>query len=146
MATSEGLTDIASFGPKTIQMVQTKLRKSDYKQPLCRATKIPRAEAGYRVTGGNIAAIDFGTTSVSLAYTTKGDDDLVNTLVLNTENYSKRVPNTLLLKKEGGKMTVAAFGNVARKRFTTMRPSQYKEHVYFERIKMLMRRENVCWD
>ena len=144
MATSEGLTDIASFGPKTIQMVQTKLRKSDYKQPLCRARKIRRTDAGYRVTDGNIAAIDFGTTSVSLAYTTKGDDaDLVNTLVLNTENYSKRVPNAMLLKKEGRKMTVAAFGNVARKRFTTMRPSQYKEHIYFERIKMLMRRENV---
>ena len=109
---------------------------------LLNAKKIPRTEAGYRVTDGNIAAIDFGTTSVSLAYTTKGDDK-INTFKFETEEHSTRIPNTILLKKSGRNMTVVALGSSARKKFASLRPSEFNEHVYFERIKMLMKRENV---
>ena len=115
-----------------------------HKSPLLRADKIPRTEAGYRVTDGNIAAIDFGTTSVSLAYTTKGDDK-VNTLVLDTETQSTRIPNAILLKKDGKNMTVEDFGNIARTKFGSLRPSEYSKYVYFERIKMLLKREQVSY-
>ena len=118
------------------------------KPPLCRATKIPRTDAGYGVTDGNIAAIDFGTTSVSLAYTTKGDKK-IRTLPLDTEAKFPRVLNVILLKKDENEMeetmTVVAFGGDARKRFTQLRAADYKNYVYFERIKMLMKREEVCF-
>ena len=110
-----------------------------YKPPLSKAVMIPRTEAGYRVTGGNIAAIDFGTTSVSLAYTTKGDDT-VSTFKFETEDHSTRIPNAILLKKSGRDMTVIALGSSARKTFASLRPNEFSEYVYFERIKMLMKR------
>ena len=132
-----------AIGFRSIQIIQVRLRKPDYKPPLSRAEKIPRTDAGYRVTDGNIAAIDFGTTSVSLAYTTKGDKK-VATLILDHEDKSTRVPNAFLLKKEDdGKMKVEDFGSIARKKFTSMKPDDHHTHVYFERIKMLMRREKV---
>ena len=103
--------------------------------------KIPRTAAGYRVTDGNIAAIDFGTTSVSLAYTIKGDVR-VNNLVLemNESNELTRVRNAILLKKEkSNKITVAAFGRDATKKFTLItRKDLYSDYICFERIKILM--------
>ena len=113
-----------------------------YRPPLVRAVKIPRKAAGYRVTDGNIAAIDFGTTSVSLAYTTKGDKDVV-TLPLDTEAKSTRILNVILLKKEGAGIKVDAFGENAKKKFGVIKPSEYTNYIYFERIKMLMRKERV---
>ncbi|XP_011406944.1 PREDICTED: heat shock 70 kDa protein 12A-like [Amphimedon queenslandica] len=127
-----------AFGIRRIEIFQIGLRKPNYKPPLSRAKKIPRTDTGYRVTDGNIAAIDFGTTSVSLAYTTKGDDEITN-LRLDEEDQAYRVPNAVLLKKEGRTITVQAFGNDARTQFTQMRKSG--EYIYFERIKMLMKRE-----
>ena len=114
----------------------------DNKPPLSRADKIPRTEAGYRVTDGNIAAIDFGTTSVSLAYTTKGDDKIL-IFHLDTEAKLYRVLNAILIKKEGGDVSVIAFGGDARKRFAQLKTSEYKNYIYFERIKMLLKREEV---
>ena len=132
-----------AIGFRSIQIVQVRLRKPDYKPPFSRADKIPRTDAGYRVTDGNIAAIDFGTTSVSLAFTTKGDDKVSN-FILDTEEKSTRVPNAVLLKKEEGKkISVAAFGSIARSRFTSMRKNDHSDYIYFERIKMLMKREKV---
>ncbi|XP_011406945.1 PREDICTED: heat shock 70 kDa protein 12A-like [Amphimedon queenslandica] len=140
MAASAGYFAI---GFRSIQIIQVRLRKPDYKPPFIKAKKIPREDAGYRVTDGNIAAIDFGTTSVSIAFITKGDEK-VTTLTLDREDQSTRVPNAVLLKKEDdGKMKVVAFGSIARKKFTSMRSSEHHTHVYFERIKMLMRREKA---
>ncbi|XP_011404398.1 PREDICTED: heat shock 70 kDa protein 12A-like, partial [Amphimedon queenslandica] len=140
MAASAGYFAI---GFRSIQVIQVRLRKADYKPPLDRASKIPRQNAGYRVTDGNIAAVDFGTTSVSIAFITKGDEK-VTTFTLDREDQSTRVPNAVLLKKEdNGKMKVEAFGSIARKKFTSMRSSEHHTHVYFERIKMLMRREKA---
>ena len=134
-----------AVGIQRIEIIQdsSRLRKPDYNPPLSRADKIPRTEAGYRVTDGNIAAIDFGTTSVSLAYTIKGDDK-VSTLILDTEEKSTREPNAVLLKKEERRrISVAGFGNIARSRFTSIWRGKHLEYIYFERIKMLMRREEV---
>ena len=108
-----------------------------------KAIKIPRTAAGYCVTDGNIAAIDFGTTSVSLAYATKGDRE-ISTLTLDTEINSTRVLNVILIKKqEGGDVSIIAFGRNARERFIQLRTSALKDYIYFERIKMLMKREEV---
>ena len=112
------------------------------KEPLVRANKITRLDSGYRTTNNNIAAIDFGTTSVTLAYTTRGDKE-VSTLVLNNENIDTRVPNAILLRKDGASLTMSSFGQEARTNYTRMRPNDRKNHVYFERIKMLMKREEV---
>ena len=113
------------------------------KEPLSRANKMKRFVTGYRTTNDNIAAIDFGTTSVTLAYTTRGDKE-INTLVLNNENQDTRVPNAILLRKEGGvSLQMLSFGQEARTNYTRMRPNDRKNHVYFERIKMLMKREEV---
>ena len=112
------------------------------KEPLSRANKIKRLVSGYRTTNNNIAAIDFGTTSVSLAYTTRGDKE-VNTLVLNSENKDTRVPNAILLRKEGGYLKMLSFGQEARTNYTKMQTNDRKSHVYFERIKILMKREKV---
>ena len=110
--------------------------------PLVRADKIPRTIAGYRVTDGNIAAIDFGTTSVSLAYTTKGDKK-ISTLSLDPGSKATRILNVIMLKREGTRVKVEAFGENAKKRFQGIKPSDYSNYIYFERIKMLMKREMV---
>ena len=109
---------------------------------LSKAVRKPRTDAGYHVTEGNVAAIDFGTTSVSLAYTTKGDQQVV-TLNLDAQDTPTRVPNVVLLKKEGFSVIVEAFGADAKKRFASLRTDDYVKYIYFERIKMLMRREKV---
>ena len=109
---------------------------------LSKAVKKPRIDDGYHATDGNIAAIDFGTTSVSLAYTTKGDQQ-VATLPLDAQDKPPRVPNVILLKKEGLKVMVEAFGADARKKHGSLRSGVYENYIYFERIKMLMRREQV---
>ena len=113
-----------------------------HKPPLSKAERIPPTDDNnYRVTNGNIAVIDYGTTSVSLAYTTKGDNK-VNTIVLDANERSTRVPNAILLKRENNEITTAAFGIMARTRCANMKKLE-QEFIYFERIKMLMRREKV---
>lgn len=116
---------------------------SDYKPPLSRAQKIQREGASCHLTRGNIAAIDFGTTSVSLAYTTSGNRDIL-TLHLDNEG-STRVANAVLFKRESCSISVAAFGNHARKKFSATRPSEYGDYIYFERMKMLLTREQVIY-
>ena len=128
--------------------MQVKLYKpQDYKPPLSRADKVPRTAANYRVTEGNIAAIDFGTTSVSLAYITKGYDN-VNIFILDPQEKAERDTNAVLIKREGKAISVAAFGNKARLEFIKMRKAgNYdQENIYFERIKMLLKREKVNYN
>uniref|UniRef100_A0A1X7TPG0 Uncharacterized protein n=1 Tax=Amphimedon queenslandica TaxID=400682 RepID=A0A1X7TPG0_AMPQE len=141
MAASAGYFAI---GHRSIQLIPVNLRKPNYKPPLSRARKIPPPkEDSYCLTDElNIAAIDFGTTSVSVSYITKGDKKFSMLSLDNKE--SSRVCNALLLKKEdNGKMKVEAFGSVARNNFITMRSAEHHTHIYFERIKMLLRREKL---
>ncbi|XP_019849449.1 PREDICTED: uncharacterized protein LOC109580573 [Amphimedon queenslandica] len=121
---------------------QKQLCAQDYKPPLSKAQKVPCKDFNYQVTGGNIAAIEFGTTSVSLACTTKGDD-AVSTFSLDDEERITHVSNTVLFKREGKAISLIAFGNRARSLFTTGRKSggYDKEIIYSEKIKMILRRE-----
>ena len=116
-----------------------------YKPPLTRANKIPRTEAGYRVTDGNIAAIDFGTSSISLAYTKKDKTDDEQTIVnfpLETDK-STRILNAIFLKKEGKKMKTVSMGKLARNDYASLDLNEFHDYVYFERIKMLLKQEEV---
>ena len=65
-------------------------------EPLHRALKIKKEEVGGASKPSNVAAIDFGTTSVSLAYTTERDDK-INTFFI--DQIHERVPNAILLEK-----------------------------------------------
>lgn len=115
-----------------------------YKPPLSRARKIhlDSNETDLPLSDGNIAAVDFGTTSVSLAYTSKRDKK-ISSFILDTKSRSNRAPNAVLLKREAGKVRVSAFGAIAWEKFAAIRSSGYENHIYFERIKMLLKRENV---
>ena len=88
-----------------------------------------------------IAAIDFGTTFVSLAYTTSGDD---NVYTLKLHSTSERVPNAILLKRvPGNKCVVEDFGSKAQASYCKIRTSEQQNYIYFERIKMLLERDEV---
>ncbi|XP_011402427.1 PREDICTED: heat shock 70 kDa protein 12A-like [Amphimedon queenslandica] len=134
--------EVLAIGSQTFPLIQKQLRPPDYKPPLYRAKKVPRKNTNYRVTGGNIAAIDFGTTSVSLAYTTKGDDN-VNIFILDAQEKAARDTNAVLFKRKEKAISVKAFGNTARSQFTTMKKAESydQENIYFERIKMILKRE-----
>ena len=130
--------EVLAIGSQTFQLIQKQLRTKDYKPPLERADKVPCTAANYRVTEGNIAAIDFGPTSVSLAYTPKGDDK-VNALLLDPQEKVARDTNAVLLKREGKAISVETFGNTAIRMFRAM--GRAEKYLYF---KTVLKRENVC--
>ncbi|XP_011404042.1 PREDICTED: heat shock 70 kDa protein 12A-like [Amphimedon queenslandica] len=94
----------------------------------------------------NIAAIDFGTTALSLSYSTKGDvDGMPKTLPFGPDKIS-RIPNAILLQRgdlEDNKINIVkvVLGDVARDKFFKLKVHERKDYIYFERIKMLLRRE-----
>ena len=111
-------------------------------EPLSRATKIPRAYTDDSPTKGNIAAIDFGTTYVSLAYTTLHYKD-VNTLPLE-KGVDRRVSNSILLFKEKpDTLRVCSIGSNAQISYFRLRNKDKLNYIYFERIKMLLKKEKV---
>ena len=115
------------------------------KEPFRRAKKIARIDPGFPVSKGNIAAIDFGTTSVSLAYVAERDnlEHGANTLQLDSGMMSVRVANAILLRDNGQSLEVVEIGGAAQTSFMRMRQENYSKHIYFERIKMLMKRDQV---
>ena len=92
-----------------------------------------------------IAAIDFGTTFCSLAYTLS-DDDTVNLIELN--HHQHRVPTAILLRKQGLaadgtlKMVTQKFGFDAQYGTITLTEEERPHHVYFELVKMLLYTDN----
>ena len=123
-------------------------QKTSSEEPLSRATKIPREESRCsQSTNRNIAAIDFGTSSVSVAYITDGDriEKGVNTLDLESGSNATvtRAPNAILLSKDDTECKIVAFGETAQKLFSALKEGEHPHHIYFERIKMLMKRDNV---
>ena len=99
----------------------------------------------------NVAAIDFGTTHCSLAYTTENSEAIV-TLFLN--EIFPRVPTAILLCKESDKVTtngerlginckVHAFGRNAQAQYQRIRPGDRKKYIYFERMKMQLQHDQV---
>ena len=105
----------------------------------------------FRDSSGNIAAIDFGTTFCSLAYTTPGDK--ISTVKLN--EYYARVPSAILLKErelrssatsQGAKTCsyeVVCFGYEAQEQHSKLRLRERTKHLYFERFKMTLQHDEV---
>ena len=121
--------------------LRAKIKKKD-----AFSVTINRAEATKVKINGNIAAIDFGTTYCSIAYTTEDTDD-INSLKLN--EYHARVPTAILLYK--GKdaddkhigVSVNSFGYFAQKNYQTIRASNRDKVLYFERMKMNLQHDQV---
>lgn len=106
-----------------------------------------------RETGnGNIAAIDFGTTYCSIAYTTEAGDG-INTIQLN--NYHARVPTAILLKKRelvndpstglsiGVQCSINSFGYEAQQKYQKLKTKERPDYIYFERMKMRLQHDKV---
>jgi hypothetical protein len=107
---------------------------------LSRGKAIPRTDSTFRTSTGNIAAIDFGTTYCSLSYKTAGDDCITNFKFSDTHT---RIPNAILLKKQGDKLEVERFGYRAQDEYTRIRQSQRDLFLYFERVKMVLERKEI---
>lgn len=114
------------------------------KIPFLKANRIARSGPRYPDTGGNIAAIDFGTTFCSLAYTTKGDDSITTFKFSETH---QRTPNSILLhREESGDCETVEFGYRAVGEFLkVVKRRDSSEYIYFERIKMLLEKDEVSW-
>ena len=108
--------------------------------------KTNRAEATKAKINGNVAAIDFGTTYCSIAYTTEGTDD-INSLKLN--EYHARVPTAILLYKGENAddkhidVSIKSFGYSAQKDYQTIRAADRGKVIYFERMKMNLQHDQV---
>ena len=118
--------------------------------------KYPHA-SHFRKTNANIAAIDFGTTFCSLAFTTEGDTGAqISTLRL--DGYLARVPTAILLKESSTSAKsrddllpisrtcdydVVAFGYEAMELLCSARPSQRAKFLFFERFKMTLQQDEV---
>ena len=87
---------------------------------------------------GNIAAIDFGTTSCSLAYSVAGDTK-IRFLRLD-EADKERVPTAILMDAKG---RVVDFGSNARRRFAQLSKEKKQYHHYFSEIKMTLQHDKV---
>ena len=113
-----------------------------YRPPLSKAKSVAIDDNQSTESSGNIVAIDFGTTSVSLAYVTKGDEK-INTFSFGVDDKVARVPNAFLLERgDDHKISVVAFGNNAKTKFSSLKRGS-QDLIYFERIKMLMKRSKV---
>ncbi|XP_019859931.1 PREDICTED: heat shock 70 kDa protein 12B-like [Amphimedon queenslandica] len=110
------------------------------KGPLSRAEKIPRAPPVLQ-DSSCIAAIDFGTSSLSVAYTTPTTGGDVKVLALHST--LERIPNAILILKGlvGQQHTTIGIGNQAQSLYSSMRKDA-KKFIYFERIKKLLEKDN----
>ncbi len=109
---------------------------------------VPEGNAG---SNSNIAAIDFGTTHCSLAYTTE-NSDLIVSLKLN--EIWPRVPTAILLYKQEEEISVSrgplgircrvhAFGKDAQTQYQRIRAADRSKYIYFERMKMRLQHDKV---
>lgn len=103
------------------------------------ARRVPRKEAGFRIHSGKIAAIDFGTTNCSVAYTT-GVEEEPRRLQLNSTYY--RVPTAILFNQDG---TINSFGYDARSEYLNLDDEERPECPYFEQIKMTLQHDEVSY-
>ena len=108
------------------------------KGPLLRAEKIKQASHVLQ-RSKCIAAIDFGTSSLSLAYTTPvtGGDIKVAHLYKSCE----RVPNAIAITvdRASNQYTTSAIGHKAQNIYS----KNVENYLYFERIKNLLERDKV---
>ena len=111
------------------------------KGPLLRAEKTKQAS---RVLQRSkcIAAIDFGTSSLSVAYTTPVTGGDVK--VLHLYKSCERVPNAILITvdRASNQYTTMEVGHRAQSLYSDLRENA-KNFIYFERIKNLLERDKV---
>ena len=109
------------------------------KGPLARAEKIEQASHVLQ-RSKCIAAIDFGTSSLSVAYTTPVTRDVK---VLPLYSRYERVPNAILIKidRANNEYTTTAIGHRAQSQYS----KNAENYIYFERIKNLLKRDKVSF-
>ena len=105
------------------------------------AERISRKKAGFRVPSNNIAAIDFGTTNCSVAFTAAGDLKGPHLLPFNDDFH--RVPTAILFASDG---SVKAFGYDARTEYINLDDDERLQCAYFEQIKMNLQHDEVSTD
>ncbi|XP_019855414.1 PREDICTED: heat shock 70 kDa protein 12A-like [Amphimedon queenslandica] len=110
------------------------------KGPVSRAEKIPRATPVLQ-DSNCIAAIDFGTSSLSVAYTTPTTGGDVKVLPLHST--MERIPNAILISidQENQQCKVTGIGHEAQNMHSSMKKDHAKNFIYFERIKNLLKRD-----
>ena len=110
------------------------------KGPLLRAEKIQKPAP--LLQGSNcVAAIDFGTSSLSVAYTTPHNREIK--LVPLHSTY-ERVPNAILLVIKEEENKVIGIGHEAQSMYSDIKKDA-KNFIYFERIKKLLERDKVSY-
>ena len=87
----------------------------------------------------NIAAIDFGTTSCSVAYCVQGDHR-VHLLKLGADDV--RVPTAILMDASG---TVVEFGRNARRRYAHVSSEKKQYYHFFSEIKMCLQHDQASY-
>ena len=104
-----------------------------------RSQKVRRNDAGFRRASEYVAAIDFGSTFCSVAYTLHGKEEILK-LPLDGANHT-RVPNAILIERESN--SVAAFGYRAQEKYSKLSKGDQKKYIYFERMKIILYRGRV---
>ena len=104
------------------------------------ARRVLRTESGFRVPSSNIAAIDFGTTNCSVAYTTVGSGPEEDPRRLPLNSTHCRVPTAILFKPDG---TIDSFGNEARAEYLNLDDEERLKYAFFEQIKMNLQHDEV---
>lgn len=104
------------------------------------AKRISRIKAGFRVPSNNVAAIDFGTTNCSVAYTVVGDSSEKGPHLLPLNNNFSRVPTAILFSSDG---SIKAFGYDARTEYINLDAHERLQCAYFEQIKMNLQHDEV---
>ena len=104
------------------------------------AKRVPMKESGFHVHSGKFAAIDFGTTNCSVAYTTvgSGSEEGPRRLPLNRTYY--RIPTAILFKPDG---SIDSFGYDARADYLNLENEERLEYAYFEQVKMNLQHDKV---
>lgn len=89
-----------------------------------------------------VAAIDFGTSSVSLAYITPLNKDVQ---ILKLNKVYLRVPNAILIhnNEQTGRNFAEAIGYDAQIFYGELEESEIQEYIYFKEIKLLLNGNEV---
>ena len=113
------------------------------KEPLSRAERVEKEpDSVVQQRSNYIAAIDFGTSSLSVAYTTPLEGG--ETRILQLYKTYERVPNAILLRiTDDGGCEVEDIGLEAQIQYSKLRVPSRMNQVYFERIKNILYRDKV---
>ena len=113
-------------------------------EPLVRAKKV-LANCSYYDGGKKcVAAIDFGTTCCTVEYKTSWSKDIQ---CYRFERIYTRVPNAVMIGiQNDGKITVESYGLAAQREYNHRGTGTHPagDMIYFERIKMMLERDQVC--